>query len=479
MTNVLLATSNGVGMGHLTRQAAVALVMSRQHRPTLFSLSVGLPLATALSISGEYCPSYDQPWVTGRSWHGYLKGRLMAIVEETKAEVVLFDGVAVYPGIMRARSELRDVAFIWLRRGMWRQQTNEAQVRRESFFDRVIEPGDLAGDSDLGPTAGQRNVAKVSPISLLEAIDVLPRDQARAALGLPLDREIALVTLGSGRLGDVVGPGEVAIRALLEESDLHIAVTRPAVARMVVDVAGTDRVTEIRDVYPQVSYLSAFDLGVSSAGYNAVHELIPAGVPALFVANTSTRTDDQETRSRRLEELGLALGARDVDPSAIADGIGKLLDRKFRADLAAAATATRARIAGASETARVTADFGRGYTARRRSPAVVVSQQIQIAKEALKDRLGEERTNTLKRMLGREPSPVGEKVKVRIVDQPRSPNGAGATPLAVTEDLSRSDLDLGTPIEHLLPGSSDGYRVKRLEMVETYYEVVSTPNERT
>jgi hypothetical protein len=453
--------------------------MSDQHRPTLFSLSVGLPLAAGLGINGEYCPSYDQPWITGRSWHGYLRDRLIAFVEETKAEAVLFDGVAVYPGIMTARSVLRDVAFIWLRRGMWRQQTNEAQIRRASFFDLVIEPGDLAGDSDLGPTAGQRNVTQVSPISLLEAIDSLPRNEAREALGLPVEREIALVTLGSGRLGDVAGPGEVAIRALLEESDLHIAVTRPAVARNVVDVSGTDRVTEIRDVYPQVSYLSAFDLAVSSAGYNAVHELIPSGLPALFVANSSTRTDDQGARSRRLEELGFGLGARDNDPAAIAGGVGKLLDRKFRADLAAAAASTRERISGAGETARLTVDLGSGFTGRKRSPAVVLSQQVQIAKEALKDALGEERTNALKRLLGREGSPVAEQTRVRITDHPQPTGGQGATPLAVTEALSRPDLDLGTPIEHLLPGSSAAYRERRLEMIKSYYEVISPPSERT
>ncbi|HEY6628394.1 MAG TPA: UDP-N-acetylglucosamine--LPS N-acetylglucosamine transferase, partial [Acidimicrobiia bacterium] len=97
MTKVVLATSNGTGMGHLTRQAAIALAIGSEHSPTLFSLSVGLPLATGLGINGEYCPSYDQPWVAGRAWHGYLRDRLVAFVEETEAKALLFDGVAVYP----------------------------------------------------------------------------------------------------------------------------------------------------------------------------------------------------------------------------------------------------------------------------------------------------------------------------------------------------------------------------------------------
>ncbi len=102
MTSVLLVTSNGTGMGHLTRQAAIGLSLGSEDHPTLFSLSVGLPLALGLGLRGEYAPSYDKPWIAGREWHGYLRDRLIAIVEEIGAEVVLFDGVAVYPGIAMA-----------------------------------------------------------------------------------------------------------------------------------------------------------------------------------------------------------------------------------------------------------------------------------------------------------------------------------------------------------------------------------------
>jgi hypothetical protein len=472
MTNVLLATSNGTGMGHLTRQAAVGLALADPHRAVLFSLSIGLPLATSLGLDGEYVPSYDRPWIESKAWNGYLRDRLIAIIEEAAIDVVLFDGVAVYPGIGQTSSTLREVAFVWLRRGMWRPGANPKQLRRANYFDRVIEPGDLAGDADVGPTADQPDVTRVGPISLIETLDLLPRDEGRAALGLPPEPEIALVTLGSGRLGDVAGPGQVAIHALLEESDMHVAVTRSAVAANEVLVEREDRVTVIRDRFPLLPYLGAFDLGVSSAGYNAVHELVPSGLATLFVANTSTRTDDQQSRSRRLAERGLALHAADDDPAGVETGIRLLLDRSRRHDIAAAATATRPVMTGASETGRIVTDFAAGFTRRRPTISVAVSEQAQRAKDAFKAALGEERTNTLKRLLGRHPSPIANRTEVQIVEDVVAAPGDGPLLLLVTEKLDGATLREPIPVEHLLPGSSPSYRQQRLDLIHHYYDVV-------
>jgi hypothetical protein len=354
---------------------------------------------------------------------------------------------------------------------MWRKAINPKQLKRAHYFDLVIEPGDLGGDTDDGPTAGLAGVTHVPPISLVEVLGQLPRDAARNALGLPLDREVALVTLGSGRLGDVAGPGHVAIQALLQESDLHVAVTRSAVAENEVSVDQADRVTVIRDVYPLATYLGAFDLAVSSAGYNAAHEMVPSGLPTLFVANTSTRTDDQEARSIRLSQLGLSLHAADNDPAGVEAGMRRLLDRSLRDELAAAASATRSKVTGASETARLVTEFGESFTRRRPRLSVAVGEQVQLAKDAVKAALGEERTNSLKRLLGRHATPIADRQEVVLVNRAVEPS-EGPLPLLMTESLEGGILRGPIPVEHILPGSSEGYRERRLEMIHTYYDVV-------
>lgn len=467
MTSVLLVTSNGTGMGHLIRMASVAKSLQPEHDTTIFSLSLGLPVVLGLGLRGEYCPSHERGQIDRRYWESYLRDRLVAIARETDASVVVFDGVAPYLGMGRARQALPDTAFVWLRRGMWREGTG-AMLRRSSFFDAIIEPGDLAGDADTGPTAGRDDAVKVSPISLIEVLDRLPRDEARAALGLPAEGTVGLVTLGTGRLGDVAGPGAVAVDRILADESIHLAVTKWVTADR--DVPVTSRVTELKGVFPLVRYLEAFDFAVSSAGYNAVHELLPAGLPTLFVANTATRTDDQEARSRRLEELGLALHARDDDPDTVGAKVVRLLDPAVRRRLADAASGTAGKMTGAREVAeRILAlphhaDPGAFRQIER-------TARFQELREAVKRILGERGTNLVRRILGRAPRPVGVRPRVRIVERPAIPTHDGLVPLAFTDVITADELLLGTPVEHLLSGSSDSYRRRRRDLITKYYRV--------
>lgn len=472
MTNVLLATSNGTGMGHLTRQAAVALALGDQHQSTIFSLSLGLPLVIDLGIPGEYCPSYDRPWIASRDWHAYLRDRLVALVEETRAQAVVFDGVAPYPGIGMAALALRDVAFVWLRRGMWRE-ANRTQLRKRRYFDLVVEPGDLSASADEGPTARLGDAERVGPISILEALGTHSREAARHELGLPSDGPVALVTLGSGRLGDVAGPGRVAVETLLEQPDWHVAVTKSPVALNEVPLGTDSRLTEIRGVYPLARYMSAFDLAVSSAGYNSVHELVPARVPTVFVANTSTRADDQRTRAQWLERNDLALAVDDTDIDSLRPKLHSLLNGARRAEIAQKAATTRALLTGASEVGRVVVDHAETFGVRRRAIGALVTQQVQRTKDVVKEVLGESKTDSVKRMLGRHPTVQHDRTRVRVTDHVGDRGATEPVELAFVQSVSGEELRYDQPVEHVLAGTSSDYRERRRRLIEEYYDVES------
>lgn len=472
MTKVLLVTSNGTGMGHLTRQAAVALSMEPSHEATIFSLSAGLPVVLDLGVPAEYCIGYDRPWVASESWNRYFCDRLVAIAEETGSQVILFDGVAPYAALAEATWRLRSVAFIWMRRGMWREGRNSTALRRRPIFDLVIEPGDLASEDDIGPTSVLRDAVEVGPISILEPLDLLPRAEARSRLGLPPDGPVALVTLGSGLLGDVAGPGAAVMRTLLGKTrDWHVAVTKSPVARLEIPLSQADRLTELRGVYPLATYLAAFDMAVSSAGYNAVHELTPAGVPSLLIGNTSTQTDDQATRAKSLERQGLALATVDTDLEALEAKLREMMDDERRHRLGQRAGETMSLMTGASESGRMAAELGRTFEYRKKTAARLVHDGVESGKDVVRRVLGEGRTESLKRILGRPPKPIHSRSTVTLTEKTGG-GDADDLELALVRSLSTTDLHFDQPIEHVLAGASKDYEGKRLSIIERYYDIV-------
>ena len=165
-----------LGLGHLTRQLAIALAIGDRAETTMFSLSPGFPLAMDFGIRGEYCPSFTTQFIVRKEWDNYLQDRLAAFAEEVQPDVLLFDGVAPYSGFMRAIAQLPDCVVGWLRRGMWRG-SNEHQLQKTAGFDFVIEPTDLASDIDTGATIGAEAL-RVPPISLLEVMEQLDRETA-------------------------------------------------------------------------------------------------------------------------------------------------------------------------------------------------------------------------------------------------------------------------------------------------------------
>jgi hypothetical protein len=171
-----------------------------------------------------------------------------------------------------------------------------------------------------------------------------------------------------------------------------------------------------------------------------------------------------------LAELGLALSARDDDLPGIGTETKRLLDPGLRAELAASAQGTRPSFTGASDTARYVTSFARSFTKRQPSVSVAVAEGTQALKDRIKELIGEERTNSLKKMLGRGPTPITHRATVIVTNEVPSEIDE-ALPLLLTEDLDGELLAGNFPVEHLLPDSSDEYRQHRLDLIDMYYDV--------
>jgi UDP:flavonoid glycosyltransferase YjiC (YdhE family) len=472
--SALLVTSNGIGMGHLARQAAVGLAAGEDARVTLLSMSAALPTVTSLGIEGEYCPGPDRDWVPEPLWAQYLAARLQALAKEVEADVVVFDGVAPYRGVTLARTRMPDTPFVWFRRGMWRRGVNEGQLWKSGLFDFVIEPGEIASAGDVGATSRRTDAVRVPPVSLVEVVERLERTEAAGRLGLDPNRPTVLMTLGTGRLGDVSTPGRIILDALLDEPEWQVGVVTSSIANATIPVSRERDVVEIKGVFPLVRYLNAFDAAISAAGYNAVHELIPAGLPTLLVPNTATRTDDQEARAREVARRRLALNADSASQSDLTAAVGRLLTEDTRAELrdAILGLAPEELGGGALATWRELSRAREEFTATAVSIGKRMLQMRDRGKQVLKEMLGPKGTNTVRRLLGRPSSPVGRRLRVVVSGAGSVEAGENTRTLTFTEKPDVETLLDADPVEHLLPGSDSAYAARRKLIAHDFYDVV-------
>ena len=332
---IILATSNGVGMGHLARASALAISLKEIANPIIVSMAGGIAeIPGFMDIRCEYIPGKDRMWMSREKWDIYLRDRLLALVEETNAKVLTFDGVVPYPGVIAAKNSNPDLKLVWVRRGLWQKKPQRFVLGLQSaMMDKIIEPGDIARAYDFGPTATRDDAVLTSPVSLFRKEDAMTRDDARRALGLDLNRPTVLVQLGTGD-SDVNEKMTAALSGLLGWKDLQVILTKAPIDKDGKSLAPEGLDLKVVRYFPLAKVLHAFDAGICATGYNGVHELLPAQIPTVFVSNIRG-TDDQEARAKWCNDFGFALRADQADHDDITAKVRMLQDPEVRSRLSA------------------------------------------------------------------------------------------------------------------------------------------------
>ena len=330
---IILATSNGVGMGHLARASAIALALKEYANPIIVSMAGGIAeIPEFMGIRCEYIPGRDRMWMSREKWDEYLRDRLLALVDETGARVMSFDGVVPYPGVIAAKVSHPKLALVWVRRGLWQKKPQRFVLGLQSqMMDYIVEPGDFARAYDFGPTAERKDARLTSSVSLFQKDTALSRDEARKVLGLDLNRPAVLVQLGTGD-SDVNEKMTAALSGLLGWKDLQVILTKQPLDKDGKSLAPAGLDIRVVRHFPLARVLHAFDASVCATGYNGVHELLPAQVPTVFVSNIRG-TDDQEARAQWCHDMGFALRANQADLGDITATVKKLQDADVRARL--------------------------------------------------------------------------------------------------------------------------------------------------
>ncbi|MFM1758226.1 MAG: hypothetical protein RL193_803 [Actinomycetota bacterium] len=440
---VILATSNGIGMGHLARASAIAKALKSEANPIIVSMAGGIAeIPDALDIPCEYIPGKDRRWMARPKWDLYLRDRLVALIDETDAKILTYDGVVPYAGVIAARIKRPNVKLVWIRRGLWQKKIHRFALPLQSAaMDLVIEPGDYAFAYDHGPTAKRKEAIRTAPVSLYQSNEALNKEESRKILGLDPHRPAVLVQLGTGA-DDANEKMTAALKGLLGWPDLQVVLTKEPV-----DKHGKSLVTAGLDLkviryFPLAKVLAAFDAGVCATGYNGVHELLAAKLPTVLVSNIRGM-DDQEARAKWCHDFGYALRANQADLNNITETVKELQDSNMRASLSHKCAELPAPIGGE-----------------------------EIANKLLKFMEAPAKSNNLARNLlfhSLRYLAIGYRAIVKQKNATSVSNDApifsGSTSAAELHKNIRS----GVRFEHLIATASERYRLRRREIADTYY----------
>lgn len=322
----LFVTSNGAGMGHLTRMLGLAREVSRDIDPVFFSMSQGVSVVAAAGLPYEYVPISSALQTKSDLWHAYLQDRMLSAIDAYGARIVVFDGTWPYKGLLAALDQ-RDVLRVWVRRAMWKDSISPEQLLRGPRFDLVIEPGEHAEQYDKGATTTVRDATRVPPMTVLAPDELLPREAARAELGLSSapDRHYVLVTLGAGNINDLESTQTDVLAAIAGQAGWEAILTKAPIAG-----ATTPVPVQTLTTFPLARYTRAFDFAVSAAGYNSFSEWISGCLPTVWIPNLSTMTDDQDARARWAADHGFGLRALDGNSAAIRAAVEQMTNEDSR-----------------------------------------------------------------------------------------------------------------------------------------------------
>lgn len=327
---VICVTSNGIGVGHLSRQIGIATAMEPGAQWTFFSLSRAVKFAAESGFCTEYRNFHRSIDIDFDTWNDWFRGELMEAFAFYQPHAMVFDGNVPYRGMIEACNEFQEVSTVWVRRGLLRHQ-NETADKRGHGFHRVIQPGEIVAPNDTAHQDQSIPVLRVPPILSVPRKAQLTKQSARQVLGLPKDARIALLQLGSGTNYDMNPAREQVLNALLGDRET-------LVFELISHVGIQDNETQNdrhlrRSLYPLFKYLNAFDFAISAAGYNSFHENIASAIPTLFIPNTAPEMDMQETRARYAARTGWAQTARADDPYGLGTALERLTNLEARSEM--------------------------------------------------------------------------------------------------------------------------------------------------
>ena len=298
---VLFIATNGAGLGHLTRCLAIARQLKRV-RPDVEIIFLTTSLALSV-VNKEGFLSYCIPskmlidGISAQQWNAMLKTQLSQIMSLYGFKAVVFDGATPYASISAAMAKGEAVK-IWTKRGGEKTaEIAEARRKMEDQFDLVIIPGE-AGQSV--PKDDQKH-RYVNSILYLDKEELWTREDVRTYLKIPKDKKAVYIQLGAGNINDTDSDLGLIVHELRKRDDIVMIIGESLIGKEMKIIE--EDIIIIKD-YPNSKFFNGFDFAISAVGYNSFHEMVYNCLPAIFLPNMNTKTDDQYGRAMIAENGG-------------------------------------------------------------------------------------------------------------------------------------------------------------------------------
>lgn len=313
---ILFYASNGLGVGHLTRLLSVAHAVAKldpSHEIAFLTNSEAGPFPHetpfyAIRIPGRTRARSGK--LTAKSYFQTSRPLILQAIASFDPHVLVTDTFPEGP-----ERELLPVMEWPIRKVFVFREQDPARWPQDGYaqalrpYQRILVPHDA--DTVVLPSAlsNDPRLRYVGPVVFPTPLHT--REHARERLGIGENETAMLLSLGGG--GDQAAAGQAQeAAAYLRRKGLSVFYASGPLSR---ELPKGVTAREWLPIWPMKPWLRAFDGVIGAGGYNTVHEILEAGVPALFVP-FERALDNQTARVDRLVKDGFGLKADLADTDA-------------------------------------------------------------------------------------------------------------------------------------------------------------------
>lgn len=323
----LFYASNGLGIGHLSRLLSVAQSLSEKAPASeilFLTQSEAGPFPETFPFYAIRVPGRNRARTGGLTAKSYLQTVRPLILQAIAAfdpHLMVTDTFPEGPEKELSPAMEWPIHKAFIFREQHARRTEDPYMQQAlRRYNRILVPHDEGTVPIPAFLKNDPRLRWTGPVLPLQPL--LSRKEARERLGIPPDQKTLLLSFGGG--GDPEGKRRAKDVALfLRRKHIPFFYASGPLNHTLPEGI---HASEWLPLWPVRPFLQAFDGAIAGGGYNTVHELLEARIPA-FLCGFSRALDPQGERIERLAGEGLVMALKGHDNGSLEPSLDIFLDR--------------------------------------------------------------------------------------------------------------------------------------------------------